>query len=80
MDDVYSVVFLHSLDELAFVEHVELTEEELEDKQQAFDRYKKLKEGGWVCYTGVLTLLVCYTGIKTVCWVVVVVSLLLIDF
>ncbi|KAK2180706.1 hypothetical protein NP493_430g01008 [Ridgeia piscesae] len=57
------------LDELAFAEHVELTEEELEDKQQAFDKYKKLKEGEWVCYTVV----------KTVCCVVVE-SLLLIDF
>ena len=45
-----------SLDELSFAEHEELTEEDLEEKQQAFDRYKKLKEG--VCYASVILMIV----------------------
>ena len=39
---------MFSLDGLAFTEHEDLSEEELEAKQEGFDHYKKLKEG-WFC-------------------------------
>ena len=49
MSEVMLCYVVFSLDGLAFPEHEDLSEEELEAKQEGFDHYKKLKEGIY-CY------------------------------